>query len=79
MGENFLEAGGVVREVTCGFTQRVPQEIGTKISRAIYASLPVSCSKRWLVRGTTVKEVLEMCGCNSRRSVSRRFSPPENN
>ena len=35
VGENFLEAGGVVREVTCGFTQRVPQEIGTKISRAI--------------------------------------------
>ena len=64
----FLEAGAVVLEVTCGFTQREPQEIGTKISRAIYvSSVPVSCSKRWLVRGTTVKEVLEMCGRNSRR------------
>ena len=69
MGEIFSEAGGVVRGETCGFTQRVPQEIGTNISQAIYVSLPVSCSKRWLVRGTTVNEELEMCGCNSRRQM----------
>ena len=62
----FLEAGGVVRQVTCGFTQREPQEIGTKISQTFYVSLPVSCSKRWLVCGTTVKKVSEVCGCNSR-------------
>ena len=65
--ENFLEVGGVVRGVTCGFAQRVPQEIGTNISQAIYVGLPVSCSTRWLVLGTIVKKVLEMCGCNSRR------------
>ena len=63
----FLAGDGVVREVTCEFTQRAPYEIGTKISQAFYVSLPLSRSKRWLLRGTTVKKVSEMCGCNSRR------------
>ena len=58
-----------MREVTCGFTQREPQEIGTKISQTFYVSLPVSCSKRKLVCGTTVKKVSEMCGYNSRHQM----------